>query len=88
MLLLTSHGAMGQPPRIPSPLTVVADRPIGPVTTLALDPVRYARLRHVQDVIITAVPLDAATRVDLDLYRFEILSDDAQVIVHTAAGAI
>ena len=92
LCLLTAQGAMGRPrpttPRVPSPLTVVADRPAGAVTTLALDPARYARLRHVQDVVITAFPLDAATRVDLDLYRFEILSDDARVIVHTAAGAI
>ncbi len=92
LCLLTVQGAMGRPPlttaRVPSPLTVVAERPAGAVTTLALDPVRYARLRHVQEVIITAFPLDAVTRVDLDLSRFEILSDDAQVIVHTAAGAI
>jgi len=92
LCLLTAHGAVGRPPqtttRVPSPLTVVADRPAGAVTTLTLDRVRYARLRHVQNVVITAFPLDAATRVDLDLYRFEILTDNAQVIVHTAAGVI
>ena len=92
LCLLTAHNAIGRPrltaARIPSPLTAVADHPAGAVTTLAFDRVHYDRLRHIEDVIMTGFPLDAATRVDLDLSRFEILSDDAQVIVHTAAGAI
>jgi len=88
LCLLTAHGAMGRPAQVPSPLTVVADQPAGLVTTLQLDRGRYDQLRQVDDVMITAFPLDADTQVDLDLTRFEILSHDAQVIVHTAFGPI
>ena len=74
---------------IPSPLTVLHDQPAGPVspvTALTLDPVRYARLKHADAVTITSFPLDAATRVDLDLQRFEILADGARIVVHTNQG--
>ena len=92
LCLLTAHSAMGGPrlttPTVQSPLTVMADEPVGPVTALVLDAARYAQLRQVETVTITGFPLDAATQVDLDLTRFEILSDDAQIIVHTADGAV
>ena len=92
LCLLIAHSAMGRPrlatPSVQSPLTVMSDEPVGPVTALALDAARYAQLRQVETVTVTGFPLDAATRVDLDLTRFEILTDDAQIIVHTADGAV
>jgi len=76
--------------RVPSPLTVLKvrpdDGPVSPVTALTMDPARYARLKQPHTITITSFPLDAATRVDLDLQRFEILADGARIVVHTDQG--
>lgn len=74
--------------RIASPLTAVAAAPAGPVTTLALDAAAIEQLRQVDAVTFAGFPLDANTTVDLELRRFEVLTPDADIVVHTDDGVV
>ncbi len=87
-VLALAAAAAAETPRLATPLTV-AGATVDAVTPLALDPAAYEQLRQVQrDVTLTGFFLDAETRVDLVLERFEILTPDARIVVGTPDGDV
>jgi hypothetical protein len=72
-------------PRMPTPLRLAEGGPAY-ATRLALDDGSYAQLREADEVVLTGFHLDAATRVDLALERFDVLTPDARIVVGTGAG--
>ncbi len=88
LLCLGAATGAGGAIRMTSPLTAAPGQPAGPVTTLAFDTAAIGQLRQAEAFTFTAFPLDANTTVDLHLQRFEILTDDAEIVVHTDHGDV
>jgi hypothetical protein len=67
-------------PALPTPLRIAETPRTDFATALALDGEAYAELRRTPQAIVTGFPLDADTRVDLALERFEIFAPDARIV--------
>lgn len=96
---LAAVAALGAAPAVPAHVPDFVDRVASPlfvlekarqagVTPLAVDLDVYDALEPAGRVVLEAFPLDAATRVDLDLHRFEVLAPDAQIVVGTPWGDV
>ncbi|MHC4419508.1 MAG: M12 family metallo-peptidase [Planctomycetota bacterium] len=73
-------------PRIQTPLLVTEASGPDYATPLALEGATYARISREGRVVITGFHLDRATRVDLDLERFEIFTPDARIVRASGLG--
>lgn len=83
-----ARGPVAATPTVASPLRVApAPAPPG-VTALDLDPAAYAAVRGLDGLVMTGFALDAATRVDLVLERFDVLSAGARVVLGSPDGDV
>jgi hypothetical protein len=66
---------------LPTPLQVTETPQPSFATALALDDEVYVELSRTQQAVVAGFPLDATTRVDLALERFEVFAPDARIVV-------
>ncbi|MCI0583429.1 MAG: M12 family metallo-peptidase, partial [Chloroflexi bacterium] len=84
MVLAAAAGAAPAPLAMPSPVEVAAREAPAYATPIRLDPAAYPGLRNAGRVVFQGFPLDRERRVDLDLERFEVLTEDAIILAGDA----
>ncbi len=72
------------PQAMPSPIALAARPAPHCATPIRLDPAAYPGLKQAGRVVFQGFPLDRARRVDLDLERFEVLTEDAIILAGDA----